>query len=198
MKKIMSLMVMLLLSFSFVTATMLPAQPFDFEPKQLEKFEAELVKGDLNNDGVVDCEDVSKFTNILNNGGYRKKADTNGDGVINFIDTFWYLREVGACPVANSNPTTNVAPATGTGNYRPEYCEGKIVIKDKHTKCNDWEAEVGREWSWLNWKWKDYLFLETPNHKVFMFEGQTRVLDGYRFKLDMLSHKGALLNVVEL
>ena len=49
-------------------------------------FEANLLLGDVNSDGVVDPEDISAFISILINGQYSMNCDVNRDGVVNFAD----------------------------------------------------------------------------------------------------------------
>lgn len=49
-------------------------------------FEANLVLGDSNCDGVVDFQDISPFIAVLVSGQYSIKSDTNRNGSVEFAD----------------------------------------------------------------------------------------------------------------
>jgi len=159
--------------------------------------EEPLVKGDLNSDLVLDCADMEIYQNILTNGGYKKMADINGDGVVNFQDTFWYLKEIGDCRIIN--PTEEYIPTAGGYHWKDD-CFGEIEVVGKYKDCRVWEAEHKQEWSWLKWKMIDSFWLHTEHHKVFMKEGEIRVFpdDMMRFKLTHLSEEKAILEVTDL
>ena len=46
----------------------------------------DVLKGDVNCDGIVDLLDVQPFVDLLASGGYSDKADINSDGVLNLVD----------------------------------------------------------------------------------------------------------------
>ena len=191
MKKELTIFVVALLSLSFVvSATTMDEEVF------------EITEGDLNNDGVLDCDDIEIFKGLLEGGGtpsQRKIADRNSDGKVNFLDTFWYLHQIApeGCP---AEPTHHTAVYIGGGSNKHHKCEGEFTFEKKYDNCDDWKVSKGREWNWLKGEWKDFVFLQTPNHKIFMKEGHIRVLerDGYRFFLSDLNKESATIEAREL
>lgn len=63
---------------------------FDFEAFSFDNIRittgTNVLKGDVNLDGVVDLLDVVPFVAVLQNGLYQAEADTNCDGSVNLLD----------------------------------------------------------------------------------------------------------------
>ena len=52
---------------------------------------AEIILGDVNQDGVADFFDISPFIDVLKNSSFQAEADTNQDGEVNFFDVASFI-----------------------------------------------------------------------------------------------------------